>query len=168
MGLLFCAVDHELSETNLARLLEHLERCEACREVWNDLALVRQVGDALEPPPQLLSRCLGSRRASRRAPVLSRRAVTAAAYLLAVLASLALGNPVTLARHEQTAEAVQTLATSVTSGVGDVAANSRGELKVMLWRIWRWGSQQLGGMQQAFSSEDRDQAKPVSDQGGST
>lgn len=168
LGLLFRAVDHELSDVNLARLLEHLEGCEACREVWNDLALVHQVGDSMEPPPVLLARCLSPRRLSRRAPVLSRRAVTAAAYLLAVLASVALGNPVTLARHEQTAEAVQTLASSVTSGVGEAAAHGSGELKVMLWRVWRWGSRQLDGVQQAFRSEDRDDTTTVSDQGGST
>jgi len=168
LGLLFRAVDHELEDVNLARLLEHLEVCGACREVWNDLALVHQVGDSLQPPPALLARCLAPRRSLRGAPVLSRRAVTVAAYLLAVVASLALGNPVTLARHEQTTEAVQSLASTVTSGVGEVAASGTAELKVMLWRVWRWGSRQLDGVQQALRSEQSDDLKPDSDQGGST
>jgi hypothetical protein len=50
LGLLFRAVDRELDEGGLTRLLAHLESCDSCRRAWGDLALIHQVGEALVPP----------------------------------------------------------------------------------------------------------------------
>lgn len=137
LGLLFQAVDRSLSTEGLERLMGHLESCPACRRAWEDLTLVRQVGDALEPPPDLAAACSTVHRQRVRRTIVGRRFATAAAYVLAVLTSLALGNPVTTARMPTT-ETVQRVAATVTSEVGEVAADGRGELKVMLFRTLRW------------------------------
>jgi predicted anti-sigma-YlaC factor YlaD len=139
LGLLHQAADHEIDSRQLERLLAHLDGCAACRQAWQDLTLIRQVSDALEPPPGLLERCIAARRRIIRRPVLSRRAATAAAYLLAVLASLMVGNPVSIARSP----VVQRVTTAVSSEVSGVAEQGRGEVRVMLWRAWRWTERQL-------------------------
>ena len=59
---------------------------------------MHQVGEAVEPSEYLLTRCINSReRKPKVTPILNRRLATAAAYLLAVMTSLIVGNPVTLA-----------------------------------------------------------------------
>jgi anti-sigma factor RsiW len=139
LGLLFSAVDREISEHNLDRLLPHLESCASCRRAWNDMTLIHQVGDAMDPPPGLLERCITVRWKPMQSFVLSRRTVTAAAYVLAVLTSLTIGNPVSIARSP----VVQRVAESVSSEVSGVAEEGRGELRVMAWRVWNWGNRQL-------------------------
>jgi len=139
LGLLFSAVDREISEHNLDRLLPHLESCASCRQAWDDITLIHQVGDAMDPPPGLLERCITARWKPMQSLVLSRRTVTAAAYVLAVLTSLTIGNPVSIARSP----VVQRVAESVSSEVTGVAEEGRGELRVMAWRVWNWGNRQL-------------------------
>jgi predicted anti-sigma-YlaC factor YlaD len=142
LGLLFQAVDREISEPNLARLLTHLDECPSCRRTWNDLSLIHQVGEAMQPPPDLVGRCIAVRSRWTAPRVLGRRTVAAAAYILAVLGSLLIGNPVSLARQEQAAAAVQRIAATVSSEVTEVAEDGRGELRVMLWRTLRWSQRQ--------------------------
>ncbi len=151
LGLLFSAVDREITQPNLDRLLPHLESCPSCRAAWNDLTLIHQVGDAMVPPRGLLERCITVRRAIHRLrPVLSRRAIVAAAYAVAVLASLTVGNPVSIARSP----VVQRVAETVTSGVSEVAEESRGELRVMIWRAWQWGNRRFEMVRNLLQPED--------------
>jgi len=49
LGLLHQAVDHEIDHRHLEQLLSHLGGCAACRQAWNDLTLIRQVSDVLDP-----------------------------------------------------------------------------------------------------------------------
>jgi anti-sigma factor RsiW len=156
LGLLFQAVDHEISPANLERLLTHLEACPACRSTWQDLTLIHQVGEAMEPSQYLLKRCIGAReRRPQAPPILNRRLAVAAAYVLAVVTSLIIGNPVTLARS-QAAPAVERVAEAVSSEVSEVAAHSRGEIRVMLWRLWQWGESKVEAARTLFSSDDDD------------
>ena len=142
LGLLHQAVDHEIDHRGLERLLAHLDGCPTCRQAWNDLSLIRQVSDALEPPPSLLERCIEAPRRVFRRPILSRRVATAAAYLMAVLVSLMVGNPVSIARSP----VVQRVTTAVTSEVGQAAEHGRGEVRVMLWRAWQWAERQVSAI----------------------
>jgi predicted anti-sigma-YlaC factor YlaD len=139
LGLLFQAVDHEISQHNLERLLTHLEGCSSCRRSWQDLTLIHQVSEAIGPSQYLLKRCIAAReQRPRLRPILNRRIATAAAYVLAVVTSLVIGNPVTLARSGA-GETVERVAEVVGSGVSDVAEQGRGEARVMMWRLWKWG-----------------------------
>jgi predicted anti-sigma-YlaC factor YlaD len=156
LGLLFQAVDHEISERNLERLLTHLESCPSCRRTWQDLTLMHQVGEAVEPSEYLLTLCINSReRKPRTTPILNRRLATAAAYLLAVLTSLIVGNPVTLARS-QAVPAVERVADVVTSEVAGVAEQGRGEVRVMLWRVWKWGENKVDAARAYFTPDRKD------------
>jgi predicted anti-sigma-YlaC factor YlaD len=152
LGLLHQAVDHEIDNRHLERLLSHLAGCAACRQAWNDLTLIRQVSDALEPPPGLLERCIEARRRVIRRPVLSRRAATAAAYLMAVLASLMVGNPVSIARSP----VVQRVTTAVSSEVSEVTEDGKGEVRVMIWRAWQWAERQLAAIADVVQRDDAD------------
>ena len=139
LGLLFQAVDREISQRNLKRLLSHLEGCPSCRETWQDLTLIHQVGEAMEPPANLAAKCVNVRVKRPGTPrILNRRLAIAAAYLLAVMTSLVVGNPVTLART-QAAPAVERVAQQISQEVSGVAQQGRGEARVMLWRLWKWG-----------------------------
>ncbi|MFV2072347.1 MAG: zf-HC2 domain-containing protein [Thermoanaerobaculales bacterium] len=143
LGLLFQAVDRTISQPNLERLLTHLESCPSCRRTWQDLTLIHQVGEAMEPPAQLLNRCIAAREPrSRRPPVMGRRMATAAAYLLAVLTSLVIGNPVTLARNQASTTVVR-VAEVVSTEVSEVAKDGRGEIRIMLWRAWTWSQHKV-------------------------
>lgn len=144
LGLLYRAVDRELSEAGLTRLVGHLEGCASCRRAWNDLTLIHQAGEALAPPPGLLERCVAAPRRGLSRSVIGRRTATAAAYLLAVLTSLTVGNPVTLARVQ-----AQRVADTVSEEVSQVAAESRGEARVVLWRTWQFVDRQLGVIREA-------------------
>ena len=141
LGLLYQAVDREISSTNLERLLTHLEGCESCREVWHDLTLIHQVGEAMVPPNHLLPKCISVRDAISRIPILGRRTATAAAYVLALVTSIAIGNPTIIAQDFQ-AVAVDKVSRAA-SGVSEVAADGRGELRVLAWRAMRWGEQRI-------------------------
>lgn len=141
LGLLFQAVDREISQPNLERLLTHLGSCPSCRRVWHDLTLIHQVGDAMTPPNHLLQKCIKVRDTVARITVLPRRTATAAAYVLALLASLAIGNPTIIAQdlHSVASEKVAKAAT----GVSEVAADGRGEFRVALWRAMNWGEKKV-------------------------
>lgn len=141
LGLLHQAVDREISAANLERLLPHLETCPSCRQAWHDLTLIHQVGDAMMPPSHLLDRCIRVREAVARITILPRRTATAAAYVLALLASLAIGNPTIIAQDLQTVAAEKV--TKAATGVSEVAADGRGEARVALWRAMRWGDQKI-------------------------
>jgi hypothetical protein len=160
LGLLHRAVDRDISKRNLERLLKHLDSCETCRGAWNDLTLIHQVSDVLIPPPHLTDRCISVRKKMLSRPVLGRRAATAAAYVLAVLASLMIGNPVSIARSPT----VQRVTETVTVEVSNVAEHGRGELKVMLWRAWQWTDRQVTAVREVFRSDDTDNAS-VEEQG---
>lgn len=141
LGLLFQAVDREITQPNLERLLPHLESCESCRQVWHDLTLIHQVSDAMRPPAHLRDACIRAREAVRRIAVLPRRTATAAAYVLAVLASLAIGNPTIIAQDLQ-ATASQHVSWAA-SEVSEVARDGRGEVRVLLWRVMTWGETRI-------------------------
>jgi len=148
MGLLFQAVDREISHHNLERLLTHLEACPACRRAWQDLTLIHQVSEAMEPPPYLVNLCIRAREKRPKVrPILNRRIATAAAYVLAVLTSLIIGNPVTLARSQAVADAVST-------EVSVVAEQGRGEARIMLWRVWKWGERKVEAVRDLVSKSD--------------
>lgn len=141
LGLLFQAVDREISQTNLERLLTHLEACPSCRQVWHDLTLIHQVSDAMVPPNHLLEKCIAVRNAVARIPILNRRTATAAAYILALVTSLVIGNPTIIAQEFQ-AVAVERVSRA-TTGVSEVAAEGRGEARVLLWRAMTWGENRI-------------------------
>ena len=156
LGLLFQAVDHEISDRNLERLLSHLESCPSCRRTWQDLTLMHQVGEAMEPSQYLLKRCINARdRKPKTAPILNRRLATAAAYLLAVMTSLIVGNPVTLARS-QAVPAVERVAEVVTTEVAEAAQQGRGEVRVMLWRVWKWGENKVETVRSYLTGNEQD------------
>ena len=162
LGLLFQAVDREISQHNLERLLTHLESCPSCRRTWQDLTLGHQVGDAMEPSQYLLKRCIGARDRKPEAPrLLNRRMATAAAYFLAVLTSLVIGNPVTLARSGA-GEVVGRVAEAVSTEVSGVAESGRGEVRIMLWRAWKWGERKVEAVRD-FVSRDEKEAEPEND-----
>jgi predicted anti-sigma-YlaC factor YlaD len=154
LGLLFQAVDHEISQHNLERLLTHLESCPSCRRTWQDLTLIHQVSEAIEPSQYLLKRCILAREKRPQVrPILNRRMATAAAYFLAVLTSLVIGNPVTLARSGA-GEAVERVAEVVTSEVSDVAEHGRGEARIMLWRLWKWGERKVEAVRDFIGGDE--------------
>ncbi len=144
---LFQAVDRELGEEELGDLFEHLEGCEDCRRVWVDLSLIHQLGEAMEAPEGLLQLCLRHEAPRVSRPVLGRKTASAAAYFLAVLASLIIGNPVTFARYNQASATVQQIRKVVSPEVSAVARSGRGEFRVMLWRCLRWGEERLNSIE---------------------
>ncbi len=150
LGLLFSAIDREISEANLDRLFQHLEDCPSCRRAWGDLSLIHQVSDALEPPHHLLARCLRPRQPFSARRVLGQRTATAAAYSLALLASLAIGNPVTLARYD-TSTPMQQVGTLFKDGVSGAAETGRSEAKVMLWRAMNLGGRAADAARSTWS-----------------
>ena len=162
LGLLFQAVDREISQRNLERLLTHLEACPSCRRTWQDLTLVHQVSDAMEPSQYLLKRCIAAReRRPEVRPLLNRRMATAAAYFLAVLTSLVVGNPVTLARSGA-GETVGRVAEAVSTEVSSVAESGRGEARIILWRVWKWGERKVDAVRD-FVSEDEKETESTND-----
>jgi anti-sigma factor RsiW len=159
LGLLFQAVDREISKHNLERLLTHLEACPSCRGAWQDLTLIHQVGDAMVAPPSLVNKCISAREKRPGMPrILNRRLATAAAYFLAVFTSLVVGNPVTLARS-QAAPAVERVAQQISQEVSGVAEQGKGEVRVMMWRLWKWGERKVDGVRQFVSKKDN--AEPI-------
>jgi predicted anti-sigma-YlaC factor YlaD len=171
LGLLFQAVDREISQHNLERLLTHLEACPSCRRSWQDLTLIHQVGEAMAPPSYLVSKCIRAREKRPRVrPILNRRMATAAAYVLAVLTSLVIGNPVTLARS-QAGTTVGRVADAVSAEVSGVAEHGRGEARIMLWRVWKWGEHKVEAVRDFVSkdeSDDNSKADTTADEQGET
>ncbi len=155
LALMFQAVDHELPADGLGRLVDHLESCPSCHRAWDDLTLIHQVGAALVPRDGLASACATVRRRPPHRQILGRRTAIAAAYVLAVLTSLAIGNPVTTARMPATA-AVHTMAAGLSANFEEVAADSRGEVKVMLWRAGRWVERQVERARELLGLDDPD------------
>jgi predicted anti-sigma-YlaC factor YlaD len=147
LRLLMSAIDRDIDQQDLDRLLVHLEGCPSCTRIWTDLSLVHQVSEAMLPPAGLAERCVAVRRQPRLRPIISRRAAVAAAYALAALASTMVLNPVSIAR----APDVQRVASSVTEEVNLVAEEGRGELRVMMWRAWRWGNRQVATIREVLS-----------------
>lgn len=150
LGLLFSAIDREISESNLDRLFQHLENCPSCRRAWGDLSLIHQVSDAIQPPDHLLARCLRPRRPFSTRRVLGRRTATAAAYSLAILASLAIGNPVTLARYEASTP-VQHVSALFETGMSGARQTGRSEARVMLWRAMSLGQRAADAARSTWS-----------------
>lgn len=156
LGLLYQAVDREITQHNLERLLSHLEACPSCRRTWQDLTLIHQVSDAMDPSQYLLKRCIAAREKRPEArPLLNRRMATAAAYFLAVLTSLVIGNPVTLARSGA-GEAVGRVAEAVTTEVSGVAESGRGEARIVLWRVWKWGERKVEAVRDFVSKDEKE------------
>jgi hypothetical protein len=88
-------------------------------------------------------------------PILNRRLATAAAYLLAVMTSLIVGNPVTLARS-QAVPAVERVAEVVTTEVAEAAQQGRGEVRVILWRVWKWGENKVETVRSYLTGNEQD------------
>jgi len=147
LSMLFSAIDRELPSEQLDQLFEHLETCPECRGVWGDFSLIHQAGDALVPPADLMTSCLRHEAPVHHRPVLGRKTATAAAYFLAVLTSLAIGNPVTFARYNQAASAVSQFKSVVAPEVSRARDIGRGEIRVMLWRGLRWSGETLQALQ---------------------
>ena len=172
LSMLFEAADHELPREALPRLLEHLETCVTCRRTWDDLTLMHQIQSTLEPPPGLAEKCCSIPfKRHRRIPhrVMGIRTATAAAYLLAILTTLAVGNPVTLARNEAGGVLYQTRAV-VHHGIERLASDGRGELRLMVWRAWQWGERQVRVVRDVFGGDHETTTNHESashDQGGS-
>ncbi len=163
LGLLFSAIDREISEANLDRLFQHLEDCPSCRGAWSDFSLIHQIGESLTPPAHLLSRCLRPRRPFSARRVLGRKTATAAAYSLAILASLAIGNPVTLARYEASPP-IRQVGAFFEDGVSGAAATGRSEAKVMLWRAMNLGEQVADAARSTWSRlTDKDNSGDTAD-----
>jgi hypothetical protein len=124
--------------------------------VWHDLTLIHQVGEAMVPPNHLLSKCISVRDAIARIPILGRRTATAAAYVLALVTSLAIGNPTIIAQDFQ-AVAVDKVSRAA-SGVSEVAADGRGEIRVAIWRTMQWGGKKIdtvrGWFDQLIATDD--------------
>jgi predicted anti-sigma-YlaC factor YlaD len=163
--LLFRALDHDLDDATLDRLLDHLEGCEACASLWADLTLVRQASECLVPPPHLLHRCVWGVKGRRPMPVLGRRAAIAVAYALTVVATLVVGNPVTLARNPA-AETLRNLVGTFRHELTAASADGRGELRVALWRAWTWTSSTADAARELIAAITSDSRS--SDQGDTT
>ncbi len=136
--LLFSAMDGAVDEDELEPLLEHLDNCPTCTAVWTALTTARSVLAPLQPPPRLLERCRRIPWAARRRRIPGVRTAAAAAYVLAVAVSLLLGNPVTLARQEMST-AARSVGRTVEAQVQEVKEDGRGELRLVVWKIWRFG-----------------------------
>jgi len=149
LGLLFSAIDREISDANVERLFAHLEACPECRAAWSDMTLIHQVGEAIEPPQHLLARCLRPRRRVGARRVLSQRTATAAAYVLAILVSAVISNPVT-ARYDASST-VQRVTAVVGSEVTDAAQTGKGEVRVMLWRALTMGQRTADAVRSAWT-----------------
>jgi len=162
LALLHSAADHELESEALSRLLQHMEGCEACRRAWDDLTLIHQIQGALVPPPGLAVRCIARRRGHATGHrIFGIRTATAAAYVLAVLTTVLLGNPVSLARRD--AGMVHEARKVVEQRVADAADTGRGELRVILWRTWKWGQHQAEAIRELIAGPTNDRTPAAHD-----
>ena len=98
------ALEGTLSADETDTFLDHLQVCNRCREVWEAMATLREVGRATVAPASLRDAAatppwqrVHLRR--RRTFLPDLKLATAAAYLLASLAVFLLGNPASLARE---------------------------------------------------------------------
>ena len=99
VALLEDALAGSLDGASRSRFLGHLHHCAGCRNAWESLATLRQVGRATAAPPRLRANLaihptlrVAVRRRSRWIPDL--RLAAAAAYVLAGLTVLLAGSPV--------------------------------------------------------------------------
>lgn len=150
--LLFSAMDGAVGEEELEPLLEHLDGCPACTAVWTALTTARGVLAPLQPPPRLLEQCRRIPWAARRRRIPGVRTAAAAAYVLAVAVSLLLGNPVTLARQEMRT-AVTSVGKTVQAQVREVKDDGRGELRLVVWKIWRLGEHTVDAIHRILAPE---------------
>jgi len=150
--LLFGAMDGGVGEDELEPLLDHLAACPACTAVWTALSTAREVLAPLQPPPRLLERCRRIPWVARSRRIPGVRTAAALAYVLAVAVSLFLGNPVTLARQE-VHTAARTVGRTVTARVREVREDGRGELRLMVWRIWRLGEDTVDAVHRILHPE---------------
>lgn len=149
---LFTALDGELPEEELPALLEHLDDCSDCSRVWTGISALRQVGTSLVPSPGLALRCQRIPWAARRQRIPGARAALAMAYVLAVAVSLLLGNPVAMARRE-VRTAADRVGQRVETHVQAVEDEGRGELRLLVWRIWRMGERTATAVQKIFETD---------------
>ncbi len=98
------ALEGTLTADEADAFLDHLQGCTRCREVWEAMATLREVGQATAMPGPL--RAAAAMPPWQRVHLRRRRTflpdlklATAAAYLLASLAVFLLGNPASLARE---------------------------------------------------------------------
>ncbi len=150
--VLFTAMDGELQEEELPALLEHLDDCPDCSSVWTAMSALRQVGPSLTPPPGLALRCQRIPWLARRRKVPGARTALAVAYVLAVAVSLLLGNPVAMARRE-VRTAADRVGQRVETHVQAVEDEGRGELRLLVWRIWRMGERTATAVQKIFETD---------------
>lgn len=144
LALLFAALDGELPEDDLERLLEHMETCAGCRAVWSGLAVGTEL-QHLTPPARLIRRCAQVPHRREWRPLPGARTAAAAAFVLAALVSLLLGNPVSLAR-----QGASSLTKSVHNEVREAADDGRGELRLAMWNVWQWGRSTMSSVTGVF------------------
>jgi hypothetical protein len=100
--LLAGALDGELDEAGRHDLMGHLHGCAGCRAAWEAFATLREVGRDTRVRPRLRAvAALPPRQrieGRRRLAFFDLRLATAAAYLLAALTVMLIGNPASLAR----------------------------------------------------------------------
>jgi hypothetical protein len=100
--LLGGALDGELDEAGRRDLMGHMYGCAGCRGAWEAFATLREVGRDTHARPRLRAvAALPPRQrieGRRRLAFFDLRLATAAAYLLAALTVMLIGNPASLAR----------------------------------------------------------------------
>jgi predicted anti-sigma-YlaC factor YlaD len=100
--LLCGGLDGELDESGRRDLMGHMYGCAGCRAVWEAFATLREVGRDTRVRPRLQAvAALPPRQrieSRRRLAFFDLRLATAAAYLLAALTVMLIGNPASLAR----------------------------------------------------------------------
>jgi hypothetical protein len=68
---------------------------------------------------------------------------------------------VTLARGQASVEKV---AQAVSTEVGEVAEHGRGEARIILWRVWKWGERRVDAGRD-FLSDDKTEEDSAPEQG---
>lgn len=96
------ALDGELDMAGREALLGHLHGCPACQTAWEALATLQEVGRTTAVAPRLRARLVVHPRTRverrRRPRFFDLRLATAAAYLVAAMTIMLIGNPATIAR----------------------------------------------------------------------
>lgn len=100
--LISAALDGELSPAGREELVAHLHACPACQTAWEALATLQEVGRVTRVAPRLRARLALHPRnridARRRPRIFDLRLATAAAYLVAAMTVMLIGNPASIAR----------------------------------------------------------------------
>ncbi len=105
--LLGAALDGEADQAGRTELLEHLHGCTSCRAAWEALATLREVGSKVRVSGHMRARLAlhpSQHIAAHRRPkrLFDLRLATAAAYLLAAITVVLVGNPAQVARASNT------------------------------------------------------------------